>query len=128
MESELLKEGQKRIENDAFQQVEKCETCGKLFWAVSEFESGNWKRYCSVCEQKIRKETEDEENRIKKEGKPRYGYGGQIFAWTLGGKSVFNTEYEPSERKTESGKYSERGIWASGFIDVDKFEISWGTE
>ena len=122
----IMKQGQERVTDDDFQQVEKCETCGKLFWAVSELELGNWQRDCSDCSSRIKKEEEEKEEHIKKNGKPRLGYKKQIFAWTLGNDTVFNRDYEPSNRMRPDGKYTEYEIWMNGFIDADKFEKDFG--
>lgn len=117
-----MKEGDKRVHNNHFEQVEKCNTCGKLFWATSFLELGNWHINCLKCRIKLEKQQKEQEENIRKNGRPRYGSKGQIFAWTLDEECVFNFDYEPSERLNESKRFTEREIWVNGFIDVDNFE------
>ena len=108
-----MKYEQKRINNDDFEQVERCITCKRLFWAKSYLEMGNWEYECKKCRMIRNNKNEEEHEFIKKNGKARYG-GNGIFAWTLGEKTTFNMEYEPTEKEYER--------WANGIIDIDKFE------
>ena len=91
-----ITEGQKRIKNDDFEQVVACYLCGKLFWAKSELELGNWEYTCKQC----RKENEQKENRRKakivQNGEKLYGYNGMIRGWKLGDETLYNTNYDCS--------------------------------
>jgi len=97
-----MKEGQKRIKNDDFQQVEKCNICGDLFWAKSEYELGNWQRECEACREKRKFEQEKRDKQIRENGE-KFLRDGQIYAWKLGEDILFNDEWElnPPEREFE---------------------------
>jgi hypothetical protein len=68
-----MKIGDRRIQDNDFQQVEECYSCKKLFWASSEYELGNWQQECPECrkarEEKYERETDTVENRTI-DGKP----------------------------------------------------------
>lgn len=120
-----MKEGDKRVYKDDFQQVEKCNTCEKLFWANSEFELGNWERNCLACSKKIAREEDKKNKRIIKNGVPYFGYKGQIYAWKLGKEVFYNQEYEPSDEKIILGgnrKMSEMEYVANGFNILEKIQ------
>lgn len=91
-----MKEGQKRVKNDDFQEVARCLDCKNLFWADSEYELGNWQHTCNKCRKKAEKLERARINKIKKEGKPITGQNG-ILGWKLGKEEVFNCDYPYTE-------------------------------
>lgn len=94
----MAKVGDKRVRNNDFEQYEECNDCKKGFWATSDYELGNWKRYCKECEKtnqiatqkeeaKLEKFIEENKEIAKKEGVPKYIGTNLVRGWWY--KDVF---------------------------------------
>lgn len=88
-----MKQGQKRIIDDDFQQVEECYVCSKLFWAASIYELGNWQTLCGFCEKEERTKENNRQNCIQKNGTKLYGYKKRIRGWKLKNEIFANPKY-----------------------------------
>ena len=84
-----MKEGDKRIRNDDFEQVVECYECHALFWATSEYELGNWQNSCNKCRKIREKKQEEKEKNIKENGET-IKVGEKIVGWELGEDVVYN--------------------------------------
>ena len=87
-----MKEGDKRIKDDDFQEVVECHICCKLFWAVSEWELGNWQDKCRICRIKLEKEEKERIQNVRYNGR-KILRNEQTYAWELEGEIVFNEDY-----------------------------------
>lgn len=96
-----MKQGQKRVGNDDFEQVEECITCKTLFWAVSKWELGNWENECRECSVKREAKEQKRVDKIKKEGK-EVRRNGQVFGWSLYGEVIYNDDWTPPEHKNST--------------------------
>ena len=92
-----MKKEAKRVKNNDFEQTEECHECGKLFWAKSVYELGNWEDICAKCKIYLRKLEIKRLERIKTKGKAIKGEGG-ILGWKFGKEELINANYNFPER------------------------------
>ena len=82
---------QKRIKNDEFEQVEKCLSCGELFWAKQWYD--DWERECPKCVKKSKLEEQKVLKEAKKTGKPIKNYKDEILGWDYKNSFYQNEKY-----------------------------------